>query len=285
MNTYWNNSLSVPIHTGYDEFLRLTEGFENAMFSDHAIGDDLVVMASKTDHPESVWSEVVESRAYSKGISNLAPGSVLVDVGAHIGLVSLHFARTVPDARIYAFEPASASFRCLKENCSRYAPGAHVANFAIGSANGEARLTYYPHRSTMSTLYVDDEEDRHNVRILFDQVDPSPEFRKAFWDRFDRGVRQETVPMTTLTDALSGADIDEISFLKIDVERAELEVLNGLAEDHWAKVRRMAIEVHDRNGRLAEISELLNRHGYRVEQFREKYFSGTDIHMVYADRD
>ncbi|WP_052675174.1 FkbM family methyltransferase [Amycolatopsis orientalis] len=181
----------------------------------------------------------------------------------------------VPAARIYAFEPTSASYRCLAENCARHAPGAHTANYAIGSSNREARLTYYPHRSTMSTLYVDDEEDRHNVRVLFEQFDPSAEFRANFWADFDRGTLQETVPMTTLADALSGTGIDEISFLKIDVERAELEVLNGLADDQWPKVRRLAIEVHDRNGRLAEIGELLDRRGYRVECLREEYFSGT----------
>lgn len=171
------------------------------------------------------------------------------------------------------------------ENCSRNVPGARVANFAIGSSSGEARLTYYPYRSTMSTLYVDDEEDRHNVRTLFDQFNPSAEFRAQFWDRFDRGVRAEKVPMTTLADALSDTGIDEIAFLKIDVERAELDVLRGIADDQWDKVRRLAIEVHDRDGRLAEISELLKRRGYRVEHFREEYFSDTDIHMVYAHRD
>ncbi|MFC3454328.1 FkbM family methyltransferase [Amycolatopsis speibonae] len=67
--------------------------------------------------------------------------------------------------------------------------------------------------------------------------------------------------VTTLADAPSGTGIDEISFLKIDVERAELEVLNGLADDQWAKVRRLAIEVHDKDGRLAGISGLLDRRG------------------------
>lgn len=255
------------------------------MFSDYTIGDDLVVLASKNDHPESVWNEVIYGQAYSKAVSNLPPGSVMVDVGAHIGLASIHFARTVPEARIYAFEPASASYHCLAENCSRYVPGARVANFAIGSSSGEKQLTYYPHRSTMSTLYVDDEEDRRNVLILFDKFAPSAEFRTRFWDKFDRGIRREMVPMTTLAEALSDTDIDEIAFLKIDVERAELDVLHGIADDQWARVRRLAIEVHDRNGRLTEISELLNRHGYRIEHFREEYFSGTDIHMVYAHRD
>ncbi|ANN16114.1 hypothetical protein SD37_11015 [Amycolatopsis orientalis] len=73
------------------------------MFSDHVIGNDLVVLASKTDHPESVWNEVIHSSAYERGVSNLPPGSVMVDVGAHIGLAALHFARTGtgrPDLRL-----------------------------------------------------------------------------------------------------------------------------------------------------------------------------------------
>lgn len=210
---------------------------------------------------------------------------MIVDVGAHIGLASIHFARTVPNARIYAFEPASISYRCLVENYSRHILGAHAANFAIGSSCGEVELTYYTYRSTMSTMYVDNDEDRRNVRSLFDQLKPSDEFRAQFWDKFDRDVRSEKVPMTTLAKALSHAVIEEIAFLKIDVERAELDVLRGIADDQWDKVQRLAIEVHDRDDRLAEISELLKRRGYHVEHFREEYFSETDIHMVYAQRE
>ncbi|MGW0890110.1 FkbM family methyltransferase [Saccharopolyspora sp. NPDC002578] len=250
--------------------------------ADFRISEDLEVRASKTDYPASVWQEVIDNWAYAQGIAGLAAGSVIVDVGAHVGLASIHFGRSVPDARVFAFEPAATSYHCLAENLGRHVPGAVAANLALGSSRGEADLTYYGNRSTMSSVHADDVEDRHNVRVLFEQIDLSEQTRAEYWDKFDRDVRVERVAMTTLSEALGDASIDEIGFLKIDVERAELEVLHGIADEHWAGLRRLAIEVHDRDGRLVEIGELLTRRGFNVRSFREKYFSGTDIHFVYA---
>jgi hypothetical protein len=36
--------------------------------------------------------------------------------------------------------------------------------------------------------------------------------------------------------------------LKVDVERAELDVLRGVREEHWPLVRQVAMEVHDGGG-------------------------------------
>ena len=55
-----------------------------------------------------------------------------------------------------------------------------------------------------------------------------------------------------------------IDLLKIDVEGDELEVLRGIAADDWPLIEQIALEVHDREGRLGKVEALLRQQGYAV---------------------
>lgn len=57
---------------------------------------------------------------------------------------------------------------------------------------------------------------------------------------------------------LQGADVD---LLKIDTERAELAVLRGVDPADWARIRQVSMEVHDVDGQLGEVLELLRTRG------------------------
>ncbi len=72
--------------------------------------------------------------------------------------------------------------------------------------------------------------------------------------------------------------------MKVDVEKAELEVLRGIAEDDWPKIWQIAIEVHDLDGRVAHIRELLERHGFTVASEQIEELSGTALYDLYAVR-
>jgi hypothetical protein len=44
-----------------------------------------------------------------------------------------------------------------------------------------------------------------------------------------------------------------VDLLKIDVERAELEVLNGIEQSDWSKIKQVVMEVHDTDKRLEKV--------------------------------
>jgi 31-O-methyltransferase len=79
-----------------------------------------------------------------------------------------------------------------------------------------------------------------------------------------------------------------IALLKIDVERAELDVLRGVAPADWPRIRAVAAEVHDAGGRLAEVQQLLREPPAafaRVTAVQPAALRGSNLWNVYAVRD
>ena len=75
-----------------------------------------------------------------------------------------------------------------------------------------------------------------------------------------------------------------MDLLKIDVERAELAALSGIAMSDWPKIQQVVLEVHDLAGRLAAVKGLLKEKAglqlTAVEQ--DSALQGTTLYNVYA---
>lgn len=60
-------------------------------------------------------------RDYDLDGLNLKPGDVVLDIGAHKGIVSCYLAKRYPGINVYSFEPDNANFDALTENIKRNA--------------------------------------------------------------------------------------------------------------------------------------------------------------------
>ena len=80
--------------------------------------------------------------------------------------------------------------------------------------------------------------------------------------------------------------LEQVDMLKIDVERAELAVLHGIADSDWPKIRQIVVEVHDIDGRLAEVKGLLTEHaGFQVTAVEQDInLRGSTLYNIYAIR-
>jgi len=128
----------------------------------------------------------------------LRPGMVAVDVGAHVGYFTRLFAKLVGSGgRVFAFEPHPALFAVLERNTRGYA-NASLFNCAVSD------------RMMRASLYESRNSGGHS---LF-----PASTRGAFI-----GVRN--VEIVSLGDVLGDQKVD---LVKIDVEGAEIEVVNGM---------------------------------------------------------
>ena len=69
-------------------------------------------------------------------------------------------------------------------------------------------------------------------------------------------------PVRCLGDIIQEEGIGEIDYLKIDVEGAELDVVEGLYPNDWLKVKQIAVEVEPTRSKIPKFEQLLEKHGF-----------------------
>ncbi len=226
-------------------------------------------------------------RRYRRHGIELAPGALIVDVGGNIGMFSrwaIH--ECAGDAHILAFEPVPELARALEYNLAlakleQPRAGFTVLNCALSDVEGEAQFTFYPQCTMWSSAHTDmtDPAMLSSALDLVTQNMPSDSSQGgAGLSRdllgADLVAEIRTVELRRLSSILHEGILDgagtvsrdqPIALLKVDVEGAELEVLLGVDDTDWARVQQVAVEVHDRDGKLEAVTDLLVFHGFAVK--------------------
>ncbi len=214
-------------------------------------------------------------RGYLELGVSVAPGDVVVDVGANIGLCALHLLRqTAGELRVVCVEPVPEIRRVLERNLA--ATTAAVVPWAIARAPGRVDITYYPRAPGTSTAHppspanddwpavvraatVADPRFAGLARLLPDAV-----FRLAA--RVLRaGARTVACEGHTMSELIASERLDRIDLLKLDVEGAEVDALAGISPDDWPKIAQIVAEVHDGPRDFETVTSLLAARGLTVQ--------------------
>lgn len=193
-----------------------------------------------------VYSEIIGGDTYAKEISALPEDALVLDIGANVGMFSLGVKAAKPGATVLAFEPMPRTLDALRKNIELHELDAiTVYPLALGTEeDSSVEFTFYPQAPANSTRFP--EEKVIDAEIL---------------------GKSTTVLVEVTTAAAVLAKHPEparIDLVKIDVEGAELDVLKGLSDPDWARIRSFVIEVFDVGGRLDGVCSLLREHGYEV---------------------
>ncbi|MEU5940236.1 amino acid adenylation domain-containing protein [Micromonospora sp. NPDC047548] len=245
-----------------------------------------------------LYDEIFVQQVYLRDGIVLRPGATVLDVGANIGMFSLFVHTVCPDATIHAFEPVPSVADVLRRNVAEFGVPATVHGFGLSRTAGEVSFTYYPGYSMMSghAAYADpDAEVAVIKRYLANERDAGADERDVLLDRVDELLaerfagREFTVPVRPLSAVLDELPPERIDLLKIDVQRAEADVIAGLEERHWPLVAQVAMEVHDAagtdtEGRLDELIAFFTDRGFDVVTRQDDLLVGTDRHTLHAVR-
>ncbi|WP_437786897.1 FkbM family methyltransferase [Sorangium sp. So ce1097] len=237
------------------------------------------------------YEDIFEHRSYVTHGVRIPKGATVFDVGGNIGLFTLFVHTEAPDARIFTFEPAPPLFEILRRNVAEHRVRAELFNVGISDREREAPFTFYPRSSGMSSFHADEAEEKHVLRTLIanqqrlgmagmDQILPHSE--ELLGVRFE--ATTFTARLRRLSDIIRETGVERIDLLKVDVQKSELEVLEGLDEGDWPRIAQIVLEVHDIGGRLSHLSALLERRGFAITSEQDSLYEGTDIHNVYALR-
>ncbi|WP_327191218.1 FkbM family methyltransferase [Streptomyces xinghaiensis] len=232
-----------------------------------------------------LYREIFTENAYFRHGITLPRGAVVVDVGANIGMFTLAAALHGPGARIIAVEPVAELADAVALNAELHGVDATVLRVALGRADGETAFTFYPGNSVMSGRFADAAEDfdvlRGYLRTGRD-AERGAQLDRLVADRMRAEPRR--VPVTTLAGVADGLGLRRIDLLKIDVEKAEAEVLEGIGDALWPRIDRIVMEVHDIGGRLDAVLGQLRSRGFEVAHDQDPRLLLTPCHNVYARR-
>jgi FkbM family methyltransferase len=165
----------------------------------------------------------------------LRRGDVFYDVGANAGFFTVLAARLVgPRGLVFAFEPLPENVESVREQVElNRLSWCEVVPFAVGAHSGQSALSYVPGRSALAHL--------------------GP---RGFESELEIPVRTVTLDEFTARNPFP-------SLVKIDVEGAEAEVLEG-AVAAMERGAHLVLELHGPEI-AAEVVKMLGRAGYVFE--------------------
>jgi FkbH-like protein/FkbM family methyltransferase len=239
-----------------------------------------------------LFQEIFEDECYLKHDIRLPDGATVLDIGANIGLFSLFVMSRCSNPRIYAFEPAPVAYDLLKANCAAYGSCAQAFNFGVADRQGKATFTFYENSSVFSTFHSDEADDakaiRAVVRNMLQAQSVSDESLQEYVNELSRDrLRHSTheCRLTTVSDIIRENQIKRIDLLKIDAEKSELEIIQGIADCDWPKIDQIVIEIHDPTGKVVRgINDLLIGKGYRCAIEQERLLEHSGLFNLFAAR-
>ena len=246
-----------------------------------------------------LYSEIFEARCYFRHGIDVPADGVVVDVGANIGMLGLYLSREVPGATVHMLEPIPDTFALLERNVKEMGEAFRVAIHRVGAGagNGTAEFEFDPGTTFAATMrpdvvtasaLTDAPAADWAEALLLDLHLVYPRSRlarivgsaiRARWIRplalraagllirvSDKArvarTRRVECRIVRLSDFLREQSIDRVDLLKIDVEGGEWDVLEGIYDEDWPRLRQLVIEVHTVAGRLEQLLAMLERRGY-----------------------
>jgi len=126
------------------------------------------------------------------------------------------------------------------------------------SKGGEKRhITVYPNMTGNSTTKPHQKED---------MISSMSYAKRAV---YTAGAHTQDATTVTLSQIFRALGVERVSLLKIDVEGAEEDVLEGIEAQDWKKIEAVVLETHDVGDRVKRLVRIL---------MQEKGFEGISLH-------
>jgi FkbM family methyltransferase len=185
------------------------------------VGREKRIIARNGIQYEADLSEGIELSLYLFGnfqdhvINNsfyaLKKDDIVLDIGTNVGIMTLQFAKLVPQGRVYSFEPTHYALQRLKRNLElnpELAKRVEVTNAFISAESSQS-----PDIVAFSSWKVNGEKDLSNHPV-----------------HLGTPKSAEGVPSVTLDDFVKQRGLSRIDFIKIDTDGHEYEVFSGARE-------------------------------------------------------
>lgn len=185
--------------------------------------------------------------------------SLVLDLGANIGLYTLAIKTNNPECQVFALEPNPRAFELLEKNMTANGiEGVTTLNVGAAEFSGEMLMRVLDEGTAFGGKYLGEIKKEYRT-----------------WVKPER-LKTMTVPALSLVDIFRINDIGDVDILKMDVEGMEHEVLRSSAE-LFPRIRRIVVEWHDHASKN-ELVQMLCENGFSLVYEDEREYG--DIYFM-----
>ena len=163
----------------------------------------------KYAYQDVIKKEIIKNRIFDREVFDLSkkfikPNSIVLDIGANYGQMSILFSKLFPDTIVHSFEASLFIFNILKKNINQNSKNIEAHNCVLSDTSGEEYLTLpdiskYRTYGSVEVEFSNNRDETYNKKIFVKKIDDFY-FQK------------------------------KISLMKIDVEGWDFKVLKGSIE-------------------------------------------------------
>lgn len=207
------------------------------------------------DTGRMLQGEIFTKRRYARKGWEIQPTDTVVDIGANMGMFLLWASAQATHGKILGIEP-SHSFETLALNRDKNdLHRIEIVRAAVASKPGMVDMHYYPGQNALSHVGG----MKHTFGTRF--------FTKLLFRGGNTKPIVEPVVAKTLPTILAEQGIDSIDYLKIDCEGAEYDIFEGISDELFKKVKKIALEYHELQPgqKVSKLVDRLKKVGFDVE--------------------
>lgn len=183
----------------------------------------------------------------------------IFEIGACEGEDSIKYSWLFPFSKIYCFEPLPGNIKLIHDNFLKYrVTNARYYNKALSSTNGTAEFYVSSGRPNGA---VESDWDYGNKSSSL--LAPAKHLETAKFIQFDKKIEVETVTLKSFCD---DNGINSIDFIHMDVQGAELLVLEGAGEfissinAIWLEVSK--VDLYKNQPLAKDVKKFMNNNGF-----------------------
>ena len=203
--------------------------------------------------------------------SILNSGDIAIDVGANYGLYTYNLSKAVGDnGFVYAFEPIPYTFSCLTRITKLFRlKNVEIINKGCSDSEGKIKFSIPLQKNgTISAglAFIDMDEKKRSIRL-------------------NMGEYSDIVTIESEIIKIDDLDYKKVSFMKVDVEGAELMVLKGAINTIKNSRPIIMIEIEDRwiksyDIKRKDISSFFSDINYQTHYLAEDRLVKCDINFT-----
>lgn len=203
----------------------------------------------------------------------------IFDVGAHKGETIDLFIKNFRISKIYAFEPNKDLHIKLLKNKIINSNKIELSNYGLGNEEKVINLNITSDTASSTFNQIDTESKyfkrKNNILSLFSK-------KKSF---IEKTQKTKIIKLSTF---LRDKNISNIDVLKIDTEGFEYNVLNGISEEDFAKIKFIYFEHHfdtmiKKNYKFYDINHILIKNNFK-QMYKIRMSFRKSFEYIYKKR-